>query len=151
MEPPRSRTQRLADTLARLETDIDVWVATAGADGSPYLIPLSLDWDGERVVVCAQRSSRTIENLSRSGVARLGIGPTRDVVMIDVVVEDSYAASEMPKDMAERYAQRTGWDPAQEDGDYVYVSLRPRRVQAWREANELPERSLMRNGAWLGQ
>jgi len=149
MEPPRSRTQRLADTRARLETDIDVWVATAGADGSPYLVPLSLDWDGERVIVCAQRSSRTIENLIRSVVARLGIGPTRDVVMIDVVLESSHAASEVPKDMAARYAQRTGWDPTQDDGDYVFVSLRSRRVHAWREANELPERSLMRNGEWL--
>jgi hypothetical protein len=112
-------------------------------------VPLSLDWDGERVVVCAQRSSRTVENLIRSGVARLGVGPTRDVVMIDAVLESSYAAADVPTEMAERYAQRTGWDPAQEDGEYVYVILRPRRVQAWREANELPERSLMRTGAWL--
>jgi hypothetical protein len=149
MEPPRSRSQRLADTRARLQTEIDVWVATADADGSPYLVPLSLDWDDECVVVCAQRSSPTIENLIRSRVARLGIGPTRDVVMLDVVVENSYAAAEVPSEIGDRFAQRNDWDPRQDDGEYVYVRLRPRRVQAWREANELPGRSLMRNGEWL--
>jgi hypothetical protein len=149
MESPRSRNQRLADARARLQSDIDVWVATASLDGTPYLVPLSLDWDGERVIVCAQRTSRTIENLVRSRVARLGIGLTRDVVMIDAVVDNSDGLDEVSAAMAERYAQRTGWDPRLEGGDYVYVSLQPRRVQAWREANELPGRTIMRDGEWL--
>jgi hypothetical protein len=149
MEPPRHRNQRLADTRARLRSDVDVWVATAGADGAPYLVPLSLDWDGEHVIVCAQRTSRTIENMLRSGVARLGLGPTRDVVMIDAVLDTLYPAAEVSAALAEHYAHRTGWDPRQERGDYVYVSLRPTRIHAWREANELPGRTIMRNGEWL--
>jgi len=28
-------------------------------------------------------------------------------------------------------------------------AIRPRRIQAWREANKLPGRELMRNGRWL--
>lgn len=126
-----------------------MWVATSGSDGTPYLVPLSLDWDGQRVVVCAARESRTVENLMRSKVARLGIGPTRDVVMIDVVVSDAVAVDAAPPAMTEHFARRTGWDPRHEDGEYVYVSLSPRRVQAWREANELAGRTLMRNGVWL--
>jgi hypothetical protein len=149
MEPPRDRHQRQADALARLETDVDVWVATADADGMPHLVPLSLDWDGKRVVVCAERTSRTIENLLRAKVARLGIGPTRDVVMIDAAVEDSVAADAAPVLLAERYAQRTGWDPRRVASQYVYVTLRPRRIHAWRESNELPGRTLMRDGEWL--
>jgi hypothetical protein len=149
MDAPRTRDQRLADTRARLQTDIDVWVATSSPDGTPYLVPLSLDWDGERVVVCAQRTSRTVENLLRSRVARLAIGPTRDVVIIDADVDNSFDLQEVSAAIADRYAQRTGWDPRQEGGDYVYVTLRPNRIQAWREANELPARTLMRQGEWL--
>ena len=44
---PRSRAQRRRDTEHRLTHDIDVWVASASADGAPYLVPLSFDWDGE--------------------------------------------------------------------------------------------------------
>lgn len=47
MPTPRSRPQRRRDTEHRLTHDIDVWVASASADGAPYLVPLSFDWDGE--------------------------------------------------------------------------------------------------------
>jgi len=30
-----------------------------------------------------------------------------------------------------------------------FLVLRPLRIQAWREVNELPGRTLMRAGAWL--
>ena len=42
---PRSRGQRRRDTEHRLTHDKDVWVASASADGAPYLVPLSFDWD----------------------------------------------------------------------------------------------------------
>ena len=44
-EPPRSRSRRKQDVLARLEQDEDLWVATASADGEPCLVPLSFVWD----------------------------------------------------------------------------------------------------------
>jgi len=48
---PRSRAQRRRDTEHRLTNDIDVWVASASADGAPYLVPLSFDWDGEALLM----------------------------------------------------------------------------------------------------
>ena len=48
---PRSRAQRRHDTEHRLTHDVDVWVASASADGGPYLVPLSFDWDGEALLV----------------------------------------------------------------------------------------------------
>jgi hypothetical protein len=149
MNAPRDRQQRRIDTLRKLETESDVWVASASGDGTPYLVPLSLAWDGRRIVVCAQDSSRTIDNLLRSGVARLGLGPTRDVVILDVVVSDSWQARAVPPPIADQFAKRANWDPRRDPGDYVYVALEPRRIQAWRESNELTGRLLMRDGAWL--
>ena len=35
---PRSRAQRRRDTEHRLTHDVDVWVASASADGAPYLV-----------------------------------------------------------------------------------------------------------------
>ena len=80
---PRTREQRRADTLAKLSAPAaDVWVATAAADagGRPgaYLVPLSLAWLDERVVLATEAAH-----------------------------------------------------------------------QAWREANELPGRTLMRGGEWI--
>ena len=54
MTPPaRTAQQRKADTLRRLENDVDTWVATADpATGTPYLVPLSFLWDGATVLIC---------------------------------------------------------------------------------------------------
>jgi hypothetical protein len=150
---PRGRSDRRADTLAKLNTpEIDVWVATGavGADGAlPYLVPVSLAWIDERVVIAVASTSATARNIIEHRRARLGLGPTRDVVMIDVVLEravDVHAAPEI----AERYADQADWDPRGAGrGEYVFLVLRPDRIQAWREANELQGRLLMRDGVWL--
>ena len=45
--PPRTPHQRKQEALQRLEQDIDAWVATADlASGTPYLVPVSVLWDG---------------------------------------------------------------------------------------------------------
>jgi hypothetical protein len=151
---PRTREQRKADTLAKLTAPAaDVWVATAavGADGraSSSMVPLSLAWIDGRVVLATEADSVTARNITSEGQARLGLGPTRDVVMIDAELERVYGLDEVPADLARGYAAQADWDP-RESGDRMrFLVLRPRRIQAWREVNELPGRTLMRSGAWL--
>lgn len=151
---PRSRAERIADTLAKLQTPAaDVWVASAeiSKDGRalPYLVPLSLAWLDDRVVLALDAESRTARNIVGSRVCRLGLGPTRDVVMIDAILEEAVKANETLPALADRYAAQADWDPRRESGDYVYLVLRPNRIQAWREANELSGRTLMRDGRWV--
>ena len=84
----RDSATRKTDTLTMLATPaIDVWVATASAAGAPYLVPVSLAWVDERVVIAVDGTSLTARNLAASGVARLALGPTRDFVMIDAVLD----------------------------------------------------------------
>ena len=80
---PRSRAQRKADALALLRTEVDCWVASADEMGNAHLVPLSHHWDGAALVFATLRSSPTATNLLRAGVARVGVGPTRDVVLVD--------------------------------------------------------------------
>ena len=50
--------------------------------------------------------------------------------------------------LAEAYVAQADWDPRRSSG-YVFLVLRPVRVQAWREADEIAGRTLMRDGTWL--
>jgi len=84
---PRTRTERRRDTEHRLTHDIDLWVASASADGAPYLVPLSFDWDGDALLVATPTDSPTGRNLAATGTARLALGHTRDVSMIEGDVE----------------------------------------------------------------
>jgi hypothetical protein len=148
MAEARDGETRKADTLAMLATQaIDVWVATASAAGVPHLVPVSLAWVDERVVIAVEGSSVTARNLTASGQARLGVGPTRDVVMIEADLEKAVdvAADDV---LSAAYVAQADWDPRRSPG-YVFFVLRPVRMQAWREANEIAGRTLMRDGAWL--
>ena len=79
---------------------------------------------------------------------RLAVGPTRDVTIIDGDVE-TVAIDALPKERADRFASRTGFDPRAIATQYSWFRILPRRIQAWREVNELPGRELMRDGSWL--
>jgi hypothetical protein len=147
LPPARSRAERLRDTRARLHDDVDCWVATADEHG-PHLVPLSFLWDGSALWLATAAASRTARNLAATGRVRLGLGPTRDVVLIDgepeVVRRDDLAA-----ELGNAFAAATGFDPRDLDEVYVYLRVVPLRILAWREVNELQGRVLMRDGQWL--
>jgi hypothetical protein len=140
---PRPRARRRRDTEHRLAHDVDAWVATASADGAPHLVPLSFDRDGAALLLSTPAASPTARNLAATRTARLALGPTRDVTVIVEVVD---APS---PEAGDRFAARTGFDPREEPVPYGWFRVTPRRVQAWREADELPGRELMRDGRWL--
>jgi hypothetical protein len=144
---PRSRSQRIDDTLAKLRDDVDVWVASADAAGNAYILPLSFYWDGATLTLATPRASRTAVNLLRAGTARVALGPTRDVVIIDGTIEELPRGAEPA--IEDGFAEETEFDPRTLREDYVYLRVFPRTIQAWREADELAGRHLMREGAWL--
>ncbi|MCX4767033.1 pyridoxamine 5'-phosphate oxidase family protein [Streptomyces sp. NBC_01275] len=145
----RPAKQRRSDTLHRLESDVDAWVATAAQDGgSPYLVPLSFVWDGATLLFATPADSPTGRNLHATGVARVAVGPTRDVVMIEGAVV-AVPPAELPEEDAEIFAGKTGFDPRELAEPYLYFRVRPVRMQAWREADEIEGRELMRDGEWL--
>lgn len=145
MAEARTLAQRVADTGARLETDIDCWVATAGATG-PWLVPLSFLWRNDELLLATDAASLTGRNIAAAPLVRIGVGPTRDVVLIDGEARLT-PITEMTEDEVEAYRAKCGSDPRGWADSLVRV--RPVRVQAWREENELRGRHLMRDGRWL--
>jgi len=145
---PRSRVQRRRDTEYRLTHDRDVWVASASADGVPYLVPLSFDWDGKALLMATSADSPTGRNLAASASVRLGLGDTRDVSLIEGDVE-VFEINALPPERVERFAAQSGFSMQALVPPYRLFQVNPRRIQAWREANELTGRELMRDGQWL--
>ncbi|MFF3323679.1 pyridoxamine 5'-phosphate oxidase family protein [Streptomyces sp. NPDC002889] len=146
---PRSLDERRKDALARFETDIDVWVSTAEGTGVPCLVPLSYLWDGETFLLSTARANPTARNLHANGRARLAFGTTRDVVLVEgtsTTVEES----DLRPGEAAAFATRTGFDPREIRSPYPYFRITPIWIQAWREANEIAGRDLMKDGRWLG-
>jgi len=55
----------------------------------------------------------------------------------------------LPQERGDRIVAQTGFDPRALATPYRWFRISPRRIQAWREVNELSDRELMRDGRWL--
>jgi hypothetical protein len=111
------------------------------------LVPLSFYWDGSALTIATPRESRTARNLIRAGWARVALGPTRDVVIVEGPVETIAIGTD--RTLEDEHAAAAGFDPRTLDEEYVYLRITPQSIQAWRESNELDGRQLMRHGEWL--
>jgi hypothetical protein len=158
MQSPIVRTggERKADALARLQARYaEAWVASASSSGVPHLVPLSLAWDGERVILSVDRQSVTARNIIVSRRARLALGETSDVVIIDARLAEAVNLEDAHPDLTQAFADQADWDPRHSDdlpasrSGYVFLCLRPERVQVWRHASEHPGRTVMREGRWV--
>jgi hypothetical protein len=143
----RTPEERKRDTLDRLTNDVDAWVATAG-EGTPHLVPLSFLWDGSTLLFSTPTASATMRNLRSTGKVRVGIGPTRDLILIEGTAEGTPAA-DLAADLGTAFAEKTGFDPRELTTPYTYFRVRPHLIQAWREVDELTGRTLMRDGVWI--
>jgi len=142
----RAAERRRADTLARLEADADIWVATANA-GRPHLVPLSLAWDGTHVILATPAASPTARNAAASGEVRLALGTSRDVTIIEAAAK-VVPCAHAPDPVAQCYGTRTRWDPRQEDVPHVYLIATPRSMRAWNSLAEISGRTITCDGRW---
>lgn len=141
---PRGLEQRRADALERLGTGRQMWLATAGE--GPHLIPVAYIWNTNALTTATFERSRTVANLRTIPRARVAIGDTADLIMVDA------AASLVPVDAidpaaADGYAQ-VSHDPRTMPG-FIYIQLVPQRIQVWNGFHEFTERTVMAEGRWL--
>src|SRR3954451_19075871 len=143
---PRSTQTRRQDALYRLGHDIDAWVATTDTDtGAPRLTPLSFLWHDQTLLFATTTASPTGRNLAANRTVQVGIGLTRDVVLVQGRVE-VIPADALETELGELFAAKAGFDPRRQAGLYSCYRLTPRSIQVWREEDELAGRWIMRDG-----
>ena len=144
---PRTTEQRRKDVLYRLGHDVDAWVATTDtATGAPRLTPLSFLWHDDALIFSTLGTSPTAHNLATNPSVQVGVGLTRDVVLVQGTVEVLHEVSDA---LGDAFAAKAGFEPRSLRDPYPYFRLTPQTIQAWREEDELAGRWIMRHGAWL--
>jgi len=149
MSEGRTVEQRKVDTVAALNRQRDLWLATADTGGKPHLIAVSAWWDGNHVVIATTAASRSARNLDATGIARLALGSPEDVIVIDASVADRAKVHNADAQVATGFSSAVGWDPRDINDNWVFFRLRPARIQAYRGYDELQGRDVMLVGRWL--
>jgi len=145
----RTVEQRKADTRTALDAQRDLWLATADTRGRPHLIAVSAWWDGNRFIFATAAASRTARNLDSNRIARLALGSTDDVIVIDATVAEGTKVRDADAPLAAGFTAAVGWDPRETIGDWVFFCLTPTRIQAYRGHDELEGKDVMLLGRWL--
>lgn len=146
-EPARPLAQRKIDSLHRLRSDKDLWVASCDSSGSPYLVPLSFFWNEESIFVATVKTNPTAQNIVDTGRARVALGHTRDVTLIEARAKQ-LENDELKPEYGDAYFAKCGWDPRKAE-TYRFYLLQPQHIEAWREENEHAERILMDDARWV--
>jgi hypothetical protein len=89
-------------------------------------------------------ASTTSRNLRATGKVRLGIGPTRDLVLIEGTVR-ALAITEIPAEVGDAFAAKTGFDPRRLTVPYLYFRIYPQRLQARSQRTHGPRAHARRN------
>ena len=127
-----------------------MWVATASATGTPHLVPLSLAWDGSRLLVATPSETPTARNAIQSGVVKASLDGADDVVLIDATVE-VIDFSSADSELVDAYVKRVGWNPADEDGDWSLLLITPVTIRSWNGIGETTGRTIMKRGRWVAE
>ncbi|MEO3829260.1 pyridoxamine 5'-phosphate oxidase family protein [Actinomadura sp. B10D3] len=144
----RETAERRRDTLERLRTERDIWVATSHPEHGPHQIPLWFVWDGQAVWMCTSASSVTARNVREEPRVRLALPDTLDVVLLQGEAE-CFPDQDVPADAANAFTAEFDWDPRAAEDAFLYIRVAPKVVRAWRGEPELRGRMIMRDGAWL--
>jgi hypothetical protein len=129
-----------------LSTQRQLWLASAAGDRA-HLIPLAFAWDGATITMVTRENSKTVRNLATAGYARAAIGSPTDVVLVEgpVILADPAQATPAVKAVLATLPL----NPERVPGA-ISVQLTPQRILAWRDLSEMPGRTVMADGRWLG-
>lgn len=144
----RDAKTRKADTLAALERQKDVWLATADPAGRPHIIAASAWWDGAEIVVATRGGTKTARNMEMNPTVWVARGAPSDAIVIEAQMIESRPAKDAPE-LAKGFAAACGWNPAEGGEGWVFFRLRPTRIQAFRGYEEVQGRDVMIRSQWL--
>ena len=126
--------------LARLESELIIWLTTVRPSGQPQVSPVWFLLDDGEFLVYSKPDVAKLGNIEANPLVALnldGNGVGGDIVTIEGrarTVPDQPQAHEVPAFVA-KYAERierNGWTPASFAADYsVPIRITPTRSRAW--------------------
>lgn len=145
---PRDTAVRVRDAQHRLASEANIWIATASSSGEPHLVALSLWWDGSSIMATTPAANPVASNIAATGRARASLPDADDVVTMKVAASVTPLADLTTHQLGELVAA-LGWDPMDESGEWVLLTLTPELIWSWNGLHEDSGRTIMRNGNWL--
>jgi hypothetical protein len=146
--PLRDVATRKKDVLETLAKNGRFWLGTADPTGKPHVIAVSAWWESEEFVVATLGSSRTARNIEMNPRVTMATGAFNDAIVIHAQMIESRAVEDSP-DLAKGFKAVMGWEPGEVGPGWIFLRLRPTKIQAFRDYEEIEGRDVMLRSRWL--
>ena len=144
----RDTATRVADAQRRLDSEANIWIATSSRSGEPHLVALSLWWDGTALMATTPANNPVARNIAATSVARASLPDAEDVVTMKATASITLL-TDLDTERSAAMVAALGWDPRDEDGEWVLITLIPDLIWSWNGLHEDASRTIMRHGVWL--
>lgn len=115
--------------LQRLETEKNIWVATARPDGRPHLTPVWFAWHDGNLYICIPEKSVKARNFTHNPRVALSLEDGLHPVICEGTARPIPKPG--PDAVREIYKTKYAWDYAS-DGEYgLLVEIRPEKWLGW--------------------
>ena len=146
--PLRDIATRKKDVLETLAKNGRFWLGTADVTGRPHVIAVSAWWESEALVMATLGTSRTARNIETNPRVTLATGAFNDAIVIHAQMIESSAVEDSPE-LAKGFKAALGWEPSEVSPGWIFFRLRPTKIQAFRDYEEIEGRDVMVRSRWL--
>jgi hypothetical protein len=146
--PLRDIATRKKDVLDALAKNGRFWLGTADPTGKPHVIAVSAWWHSDALVMATLGTSRTARNMEMNPHVTLAGGAFNDAIVIHAQMIESRAVADAPE-LARGFKAAMGWEPSEVSEGWSFFTLRPIKIQAFREFEEIEGRDVMVRSRWL--
>ena len=123
-------TKISAHSEERLNSESNIWIATARPDGRPHLTPVWFAWHAGKVYICIDPHSVKARNLAENAKVSLALEDGSAPIIIEgtgLALE----ASARPQAVVDAFQRKYDWNITG-DGQYsMLVEITPRRILNW--------------------
>jgi PPOX class probable F420-dependent enzyme len=116
------------------------WVSTVRSDGTPHLVPVWFQWDGETILFFAQPGDQKIRNLRHSPRVTFGIALNPEAATVSIIQGEAELTSRespgpLPAEYVDKYRDQInayGWNESSMAEQYsVQVRVHPTKMISW--------------------
>jgi PPOX class probable F420-dependent enzyme len=117
------------ETLKRLDTEKNLWVATVRPDGRPHLTPVWFAWAGEMIYICITPKTVKARNIETNPQVSVSLEDGSKVVIGEG--EAALVAEPWPPDVAAVFQRKYNWDIYTDEAYSVLVEIKPVKWLIW--------------------
>jgi F420H(2)-dependent biliverdin reductase len=110
----------------RLQTEQNIWLATARPNGNPHLVPIWFVWQDEKIYLCTGSQSVKARNMAANPNVELSLENANTPIVIE---GQARSIEQVDRSVIEAFRRKFDWDITSDSQYNDVIEITPRRIR----------------------